>query len=396
MVMRREKPPKYVLIPDTGLLWHDDKCLIVNPEFDSFLSQHSKKYELEVHVPEIVMEELSFQQSTSAIKSFEQILPLLEKLNQIIDKNINIKITNAEIKKFARDRAYKWAHDHKIKILPINIEKVDWNKIIHQATWRLPPFTFDSKSPEKEKGFRDTLILETAIYKSKEAAEDYNVVFISKDNLLRETAEKAFAGNPNMLVFNNLESFSSYLKLFEEKLTKKFIQNIQHRARKKFYSDDDDNNLWKKFDISSQIINKANEIFKDPLDSGESRGMVALANLSNKFRPFGARKLFFNNPTFGKLESSNIFYWNSVVTYSQPFQLALNFITRKPDSSSKKLKIIQFNVQWHATVKADGRFMSIELDEISVLDSFFDFPTNEQLINYYGSWPDRHQSNSQS
>jgi len=60
--IRKADPPPFVVVPDTNILWHEDKSHAVNPVFDEFWDRYSEEFQLELTVPEIVAFELLFQQ----------------------------------------------------------------------------------------------------------------------------------------------------------------------------------------------------------------------------------------------------------------------------------------------------------------------------------------------
>lgn len=49
--IKKEKPKPHVVIPDTSILWHEDKHHIVTPDFNSFWTSHADKFGLELVIP---------------------------------------------------------------------------------------------------------------------------------------------------------------------------------------------------------------------------------------------------------------------------------------------------------------------------------------------------------
>jgi len=96
--IRKSTIHPHVVIPDTSAIWFEDKSLVVNPEFDSFWSEYSQDIQLELVIPEVVKDELAFQQSTSAIKSLRKISEEILKVSQITNKKYTHKITEHIIK----------------------------------------------------------------------------------------------------------------------------------------------------------------------------------------------------------------------------------------------------------------------------------------------------------
>ena len=76
-------PRTHVLIPDTSVLWHEDKKHAVNPDFDVFWSDHESLVAMELIVPDAVRQELLFQQTCSAGKAFERLRNATHRLLEI-------------------------------------------------------------------------------------------------------------------------------------------------------------------------------------------------------------------------------------------------------------------------------------------------------------------------
>ena len=74
-------------------------------------------------------------------------------------------------------------------MLPTPIPNIDWAAIVESAVWRRPPFTFDAKDKNNEKGFRDAVILETLAHLCQSTPTDKTVIFVCNDDLLRTTAD---------------------------------------------------------------------------------------------------------------------------------------------------------------------------------------------------------------
>src|SRR5579864_3323163 len=77
------KPLPHVVLVDTNILWYKDKGPAVNPEFDTFWTEHQKLVDLELIIPEAVRDELLFQQSTSCLKSVDKVVEQFVEISSI-------------------------------------------------------------------------------------------------------------------------------------------------------------------------------------------------------------------------------------------------------------------------------------------------------------------------
>ena len=84
--IRRQKPPRYLLVPDTNVLWKDAKDECVPPQFTSFWESHRSKYELDLAIPQVVLGELMFHHFHAASEKANAIRTTLESLSAITAK----------------------------------------------------------------------------------------------------------------------------------------------------------------------------------------------------------------------------------------------------------------------------------------------------------------------
>ena len=98
-MVRKEEVPPHIVIPDTNILWNQDKSVAVNPEFDLFWEEFSSNSNLKLVIPEVVKGELLFQQSSTAKKLMEKDSDCFSKITSITDYKNNHKITSKSVKK---------------------------------------------------------------------------------------------------------------------------------------------------------------------------------------------------------------------------------------------------------------------------------------------------------
>ncbi|UCH08250.1 MAG: DUF4935 domain-containing protein, partial [Deltaproteobacteria bacterium] len=180
----------HMVIPDTNILWYEDKRKVVNPEFETFWSSHSSNYILELVITEAVKGELLFQQSSSAIRSMKKATDCMDKISKITGKEYRHKITEAKIKNQVEARFDNWLKGKDGRVEPTPADAIDWERLIQDSIWRNPPFEFDPKKEKVEKGFRDALILETVVALCKKERRKHTIAFICDDALLRDETKK--------------------------------------------------------------------------------------------------------------------------------------------------------------------------------------------------------------
>lgn len=216
MAIKREQVARHILVPDTNLLWHEDKSHCVSPDFQEFLDRNANQYEIDLILPSVVFGELLFQQTTSALNALRKANSEFTKMSAVANRQYSHRVNETEIRRDVESKLNAWIASSNCQIYITPIKRLDWEKLIHDAIWRAPPFVEDKKT---EKGFRDALIVETAV---AIAADNPNtdMAFVSADQLVRQTADSRF--KERCTCYETIEEFETFLKLSDEELTKQF------------------------------------------------------------------------------------------------------------------------------------------------------------------------------
>jgi len=380
--IKRQPMPLHIVCPDTNILWDQDKKHAATPEFNKFWQANLKLIPLKLVVPEVVMGELHFQQTTSAIKIADSIKNQTSELAGITKSNYLSKHSNTKIRNQVEVKLDKWLKDLNGSASPTPITKINWGDLINQAIWRESPFTYDPKNKDNEKGFRDALILETLVDICKiNENNSNNIVFLCNDNELKVSAEKRLSGNNKVLIFESLENFGSYIQLSQEQLTNNFVKSIQSHARLKFFTPDNQSSIYYKNNVIRLIKEKFPEdpIFKQ--DPTKLKGLLGLVNVNQGTI---SERWWIKETSFKKLIHPNEYCWTSRLTLARlmgnlPSQNEGIFNLLK---SNQELQLNNFDVEWKAKVKTDGRFHDISLTDIDKGDSTTQAATDELILRW--------------
>jgi PIN domain len=155
MSPKRVRPPHLELevVFDTNVLYTGSASHFLRKEVSDLIDQNSNIPDRTIRwtVPEVVRHERQYQMPDKAY----EMLPTIQRLERLLGHNLNItkEILDARVKEVV---------DHQVQQYHINVRTldpagVDWPRVMLDAAYRKPPF----QSGEKEKGFRDALILET-------------------------------------------------------------------------------------------------------------------------------------------------------------------------------------------------------------------------------------------
>ncbi len=387
--IQRKKPPKHVLVPDTNVLWHRDKSeLIVSADFTKFWESNAAKYEIELILPAIVRGELLFQHTSAALTALDRANTQFETMSSIGAKPYRHRVTQARIKKDVESKIDGWTKRLGGRVAEVPVKKVDWDGVIDAAIWRRAPFLEDK---DREKGFRDALILEIVCDLARRHSRT-PIAFVTSDRLLRTAALGRLEVSSHVSCYDSLDEFSSDLRLLDEKLTTQFVSAIRKRARQKFYTPSNESCLFYSADVVSRIRSEFPSEFTIP-PSG-AMGALSLSSLaigagttiSQEWAPINEERRWIWHPTFVRIEGENHFIWSSRVTVVQVFRhhgrAIGGLLTQNISPNQENVRILDFEVEWSAVVGTDGRFRNVEAGEIKLSNSTFEELTEEHVEDY--------------
>jgi hypothetical protein len=366
----RHWPSAQVIIPDTSILWCDDKKPVVNPAFDNFWANHQKLMPLRLKIPEVVKGELLFQQVTSAEKHFEKTLAALNDLCAIVDFNHELSFKRDEIKAQICQKFDKWMARKLASVLPLP-EPMNWTQIAEASIWRKPPFVFDPKNSENEKGFRDALILETVCDYATRETENVGIAFVCSDKLLLDTAKTRLTDISNCACYESLSELSSYLKLTHERHEKEFTTVLLSDAAKRFFTPNDQHCVWTLEKIPTRITS----VYENELKPSPEEAAL--------WEPLKDGTWIIHNPQFYKRTDDGTYHWRSPIAFIRPYkhgQLPSDLLQDKSNSSllqaltgmvnsfaSRMRMLLQahFVALWSMKLDRRGSIRSVSVKEIT-------------------------------
>jgi len=386
--IRKEEIQNHIVIPDTNILWYKEKAIIVNPEFDKFWELQSNLAPLNLFIPSVVKGELLFLLNKSANKSFEMVKENILKLSQITSYNYRNPIKESSIKSNIEKKFDNWLSGKNGSVLEIPVTQIDWLKLCDNSIWRINPFVEDTDK-ENEKGFRDTIILETVLKYYNNKKKDDVIVFLCNDGILKNCAENKLGNKADFLTYESLNAFSSYLKLRHEKLTKEFVKAISQKAKDKFLNVKDKGSLFFKENILERIQKDFDSDLNNPEEKKDFHNVLSklLSSPVEKWQPIAEGKWWVVSPTFDKIENENNYYWISEIIFIRNYQKESSGLLSENKSlldliPVKRSSIIRFNVFWESIVRKDGRFYDCKVNNIELGQKEFKLPTQEEIEKF--------------
>lgn len=270
MPPRRLNPSvrELTVVLDTNALYTGSASYFIKKELADLVSKHSQHLDLKVKwvVPEVVRHERQFQMLEEA----QRLLPPIEKLERLLGHNLNI--TASILEERVRAAVDRQVQEHALTVRALDTTRVDWTWLMHAAAYRKPPF----QSGEKEKGFRDALILETFSQIVSEAPARRaapRIALVSGDQLLRAAAAERTAAVSNVHVLESLEELKGLLNTLASSVDEQFIESIKAAASVLFHRPKDLGSLYYRESVGSRALESLSDSgFKLP--SGAERYVV--------------------------------------------------------------------------------------------------------------------------
>jgi hypothetical protein len=282
------------IIFDTNIIFNGSSSsdLLTN-EIIELIDKYSNPVDIKIswHTPEIVLDERRFQMRKRGL----ELLPSLNKIEKLLGHNLGI---TKDILEARIDEAIsKSVTKYKLEIEKILHDKIDWKEIIRCSSFRLPPF----EDSNKEKGFRDALILETVmqiIETSPKSASICKIFFITNDKLLSEAFNSKIKEKTNVRLLSSIEELESLINILDSQIKEELINAISEKAEKLFFLKKDENTLYYKEKIWENIVEKyPKEIFELPPNADKRENS----------------QIWISKPGFVKKEKQK-FFWKTPIT----------------------------------------------------------------------------------
>jgi hypothetical protein len=295
---------------DTNVLFNGSTSDLLTREVIELIEKYSAPSDIKIswYLPEVVLNERRFQMR----KKGSELLPSLEKLEKLLGHNLGI--TKEIIESRIDDVIHRAIHQYNLKTENIDIQLVDWNEIIRCSVFRLPPFEDSSK----EKGFRDSLILESTmqlIAKSPASPAICRIFLITNDKLLIDAFDVKVDGKSNVRVLGSIEELESLINILDSQIQESTINSISKEVNNLFFTPDDKKTLFYKGNVRGTITAKFKKELSELPANADSRENG---------------QWYISSPGFVKKQKQKI-TWKSIISvdanafsikynYKQPFQ----------------------------------------------------------------------------
>lgn len=250
MTPRRPRPRNLELyvVFDTSALFTGSASNFLRAEVADLIQQNLELPDLTIRwlVPEMVRHERQFQMLQEAL----QLLRHVERLERVLGHNLNITADILETR--VKETIDRQINQHRIVVQNLSADDVNWARLLLDAAYRKPPFQLG----EKEKGFRDAVILETFLQVVAEAPSSpttARIVLVSNDQLLRNAANERLNGASNVYVLESVDALKGLINTLGSMVDEQFIADIRDKAQQLFYKPHDRNTLYYKAKVKALV-----------------------------------------------------------------------------------------------------------------------------------------------
>jgi hypothetical protein len=245
--MKKKKLILKVLF-DTNIIYTGSASDLLRQGISALIKSHGKHNDIEIkwYLPEIVLKERLFQMNK---KGAELLIPI-QKLEKLLGHNLNI--TKEIIGSRIDETIKRQLQDNEIEVVKIDTNKVDWENLINSAVSRIAPF----EDNEKEKGFRDALILESlkqVLADSPTTKTICRIAFITNDGPLNAAATNLLSNHSNLYIYPDIDEFVSLINILDSEITEEIINKISLECDKLFFEKDSTEGLYYSANVSKQI-----------------------------------------------------------------------------------------------------------------------------------------------
>jgi hypothetical protein len=292
--MARERGKRELIVVfDTSALHTQVPGDLVNAATRDLIGGNSDYPDLEVTwcLPDVVALERQYQMLSTA----EQLLRSFQKMDSILGYGISLKADQLAGK--VDSAVDVQMAGLKLNRLKLDQSRVDWAQLIRNATMRVPPFQVG----EKEKGFRDAVVVETFVQLAEDSprVKSTRIVLVTGDDLMSKAAEQRIKGLGNTEVIRGLEDLRNLINTLVSQVDEATVKDLREKAGKLFFVAQNKKTLWYRKKVAEQI---------------QERFAKELAALPEGATERENESVSIEVPRFVKKAANRVF-WISPVTY---------------------------------------------------------------------------------
>lgn len=248
---KSRKTPDIHVVFDTNCLFTEAADKLVSTELSEFILGESKTLGLRIdwYIPATVKAERKYQMLKRGIA----LLVPLKKMEDLLGHGLGIDQTTLDAK--VDEAIRRQINLHSFKEIDIDVTRVDWRLLVENAVARRPPFD----SGENEKGFRDSLVLESFLQLSETLGKSRatsRIILLTADQLLKGAAEGRTKNRENIEILQDLSALKTMLNAISSNLPQDAVNSLLSKAAKLFFQKGEPDSIYTREKVFDKISEK--------------------------------------------------------------------------------------------------------------------------------------------
>lgn len=391
------KTPNYTLYFDTNAAYSKKPSDSVSPKIISSLVSARKLTTVNVRVPEVVFEELIYQQFKIAQSAAENLQKNSKTIQEVCGNEVIQPPNSKEIESGIRTQFEELCSDNSIVKLATPYGEIDWKRVVSDSCWRRPPFEKPKSEDDlAEKGFRDRMILETTKL-DVATIEDGVIAFISGDNLLRTTFKNHAQSKCPIEVYSGFPEFIGHLELLAKTKSEQHTEDVLAKVTSVFYDPENPDcvvlskgvleHLTKEYademarpsilQVGSPKYTQTSDTFSTFTQPLAATNIPAgeWMDEAKRWTPVTGLKIFASPPVFQPGAADDRYHWKSTVTLVRLLRRALPRLGQSYSLPVERIKTKDIDVLWSCVIDpntAEFSDLSVEEYQPQFRESFVD------------------------
>ena len=388
------KLPNYTVYFDTCTAYSRKPSDLVSPNIIKSIESARKLTIVDVRVPEVVFEELTYQQFDIANSAVENLQKNSETLRVVCGSSAIKAPTSDTIETAIRSQFDKLCKEHSISKLETPYEKIDWKSVVSDSCWRRPPFEKPKgENHLAEKGFRDRMILET-VKNDVATIENGVIIFISADKLLRTSFEDQATSNCSIEVYSEFAEFVGHLELLAKTRSEQRTKEVMAKIPKVFYDPENPNCVVLSQGIFEHLKNEyAADMASPPifqyLDFEERKHWLPVSDV--KFLP--SSKVFVRSDPDGNVHfGAGRYLWTSTIALARLLRRTAPRVPGPHVVRTEAIRTKEVDVLWSCLIDPHtGEFSDPKVEDYRenlLKDSFVDADWSTRMAYGFPLFPE--------
>ena len=368
------KLPNYTVYFDANVAYSKKPSEPISPRLLKSIEKARTLTRIDVRVPEVVLEELAYQQFVIAHAAGENLKKNYKTLLDVCGLAASQAPDVQALKTGVKSLLSKSLEKASFSKISTPIADIDWAAVVHDSCWRCAPFEKPrSEDDLAEKGFRDKIILET-IKVDVSKIKDGVVAFVSGDNLLRTAFKDQTTTKCPTEAYSHFGELLGHLDLLAKTKSSQFTNEVLSKVGAFFYTPGDPSCVAISQGVIEKLVDEYSEEMSRP--SLFSIGAPRQFQTANQFpaltqtpvvhplsgnwfeefqrwTPVTPVKIFASQPVFQPDEKDARYHWISTVTLVRLLRRTEPRSGQAYGLPEERIRTKEVDVKWSCKIDPD-------------------------------------------